>query len=84
MPPFNDSIVVLGTAVTMPPQVLLISPGDAIDNPGCTPIKLSVQLASVNGNIFGLNTVTLSTEIAPVSINIGVNCLLISAGMAIA
>jgi hypothetical protein len=73
-----------GTAITLPPQVLLISPGGAIDNPGCMPTKLSVQLALVNGKVFGLNTVTLSTEIAPASINIGVNCLLISAGMAIA
>jgi hypothetical protein len=84
VPPLNDTVVVAGTATTVPPQVLLITPGGAINNPDCTPTKLSVQLAFVNGNVFGLNTVILSTDVAPASINIGVNCLLISAGMAIA
>ena len=83
-PPLKDKVVVFGAAVAEPPQVLFKPFGFAIFRPACTPIKLSVQLVFVNGNVFGLNTVTLSTEIPPALINIGVNCLLISAGMAIA
>jgi len=84
VPPLKDNVVVPCTAVTLPPQVLLTNPGGAIDKPGCTPTKLSIQLAFVNEKVFGLNTVTRSTEIPPASINMGVNCLLISAGIAIA
>jgi len=84
VPLLNDNVVVPGIAVTLPPQVLPTNPGDAMDKPGCTPTKLSAQLAFVNWKVFGLKTVTRSTEVPPASINIGVNCLLISAGMAIA
>ena len=43
VPPLNDSMVVPGTAVTLPPQELEIFAWFAIDNPGCTPTRLSVQ-----------------------------------------
>lgn len=54
VPPFNDKVDVPGTAVTLPPQLLETFGGFAIDNPGCTPTKLSVQEALLSGNEFGL------------------------------
>jgi hypothetical protein len=54
VPPFNDKVVVPGTAVTLPPQLLETFGGFAIDNPSCTPTKLSVHEALLSGNEFGL------------------------------
>lgn len=54
VPPFKDKIVVPGTAVTLPPQVFEIFAGLAIDSPGCTPTRLSVQEALLRANEFGL------------------------------
>lgn len=54
VPPLKDKVVVPGTAVTLPPQLLEMFAGFAINNPGCTPAKLSVQEALVNENEFGL------------------------------
>jgi len=54
VPPARDNVVVPGTAVTVPPQVLDIFAGLAINNPGCIPTKLSVQEASFRGKELGL------------------------------
>ena len=54
VPPLKDNVVVPGMAVTLPPQELDTFAGFAIDNPGCTPIKLSVQEALLSENEFGL------------------------------
>jgi len=54
VPPLSDKVVVPGTAVTLPPQVLDMFAGFAIDNPGCTPTRLSVQEALLKGKVFGL------------------------------
>lgn len=54
VPPLRDNVVDPGTAVTLPPQVLETFAGFAIDNPGCTPTKLSVQEALLSGKEFGL------------------------------
>jgi len=54
VPPLSDKVVVPGTAVTLPPQELDMFAGFAIDNPGCTPTRLSVQEALLNGKVFGL------------------------------
>ena len=54
VPPVNDRVVPPGTAVTLPPQLLLKFTGLAIKRPGWTPTKLSVQVASVNGKSLGL------------------------------
>lgn len=54
VPPFNDKVVVPGTAVTLPPQLLEMFAGFAIVNPDCTPAKSSVQEALLNENEFGL------------------------------
>lgn len=54
VPPLKDNVVVPGTAVTLPPQEFEMFAGFAIDNPGCTPTKLSVQEALLSGNEFGL------------------------------
>jgi len=54
VPPLSDNVVVPGAAVTAPPHVLDIFAGFAIDNPGCTPTKLSVHEALVSENEFGL------------------------------
>ena len=48
VPPLNDKAVVLGTATTAPPHVLLIPAGFAMDNPGWMPTRLSDQLALVS------------------------------------
>jgi hypothetical protein len=53
-PPLIDKVVVPGTAVTVPPQVLDMLAGFATDKPGCTPTKLSVQAALLNENVLGL------------------------------
>lgn len=83
MPFINDKVVVPGIAVTSAgrPQVLTIFAGLAMNNPGLfTPMRLSDQLAFVNGKTFGLKMVTLRTDTPPASICRGVNCLFISAG----
>lgn len=80
MPPLNARVVPPGTALTVPPQLLLRFTGFAIKRPGWTPAKLSVQEAFVNGKALGLNMVTLRREIPPDAIDIGVKLLLISAG----
>ena len=54
VPPLNDKVVDPGTAVTLPPQVLETFAGFAMDKPGCTPTKLSVQEALLSENEFGL------------------------------
>jgi hypothetical protein len=54
VPPLSDKVVVPGTAVTLPPQELEMFAGFAIDNPGCTPARLSVQEASFKSNELGL------------------------------
>jgi hypothetical protein len=80
IPPLRANVVDPGTAVILPPQVLETFAGFAIDNPGCTPTRLSVQEALVSGNEFGLYIVTLRRDMPPDEIAIGVKLLLISAG----
>jgi len=80
VPPLNDKVVPPETAVTLPPQLLLRFTGFAIEIPGWTPTKLSVQEALVSWNGFGLNIVTMSRETPPAAIDIGVKLLFISAG----
>lgn len=54
VPPLSTKVVVPGTAVTVPPQVLMTPAGSSITMPGCSRTKLSVQDAFVNGNALGL------------------------------
>lgn len=80
MPPLKDRVVVPETAVTLPAQVLVRLTGFAMDIPGCTPTRLSVQAASISWNEFGLKIVTLRREVCPATMEIGEKLLLISAG----
>ncbi|HLF90604.1 MAG TPA: hypothetical protein VI451_16785 [Anaerolineales bacterium] len=80
VPPLNDKVVPPETAVTVPPQLLLEFTGFAIEIPGWTPTKLSVQEALVSWNPFGLNMVTRRRATPPDAIDIGVKLLFISAG----
>jgi hypothetical protein len=80
VPPLNDKTVPPATAVTVPPQLLLRFTGFAIEIPGWTPTKLSVQEALVSWNAFGLNMVTLKRETPPDAIAMGVKLLFICAG----
>jgi hypothetical protein len=54
VPPLSEKVVDPGAAVTLPPQEFEILAGLAIDNPGWTPTKLSVQEELFNENEFGL------------------------------
>lgn len=54
VPPLNDNVVVPGRAVTLPPQEFVTFAGFAMDSPGCTPTRLSVQEALLSENEFGL------------------------------
>jgi hypothetical protein len=80
VPPFNASVVVPGLAVMLPLHVLETLAGEAINNPGCTPTRSSIQEALSNWNEFGLYIVTSRRDIPPDGIAIGVKLLLISAG----
>jgi len=80
VPPLSDKVVVPGTAVTVPLQVLETLEGFAINKPGCTPTKLSVQEALLSGKELGLKIVTFKRDVVPVMMEIGVKLLLISAG----
>jgi hypothetical protein len=62
-------------AVTVPPQLFETRP--TIVNSGG---RLSVQEAFVKSKEFGLKILMRSREVPPMSIDGGVNCLLISAG----
>lgn len=80
VPPLNDKVVPPGTAVTEPPHVFDTFAGLAMKMPGCTPTKLSVQLALVNGKSFGLNMVTARRDVFPDSMESGAKLLFIAAG----
>jgi hypothetical protein len=80
VPPLSENVVDPATAVTDPPQVLMILTGLAITSPGCSRIKLSVQAALVNGNALGLKTDTRRRAVPPAGIERGVKALFISAG----
>jgi hypothetical protein len=54
VPPRRDNVADPATAVTVPPHVLMIPTGFAMARPGWTPIKLSVQEASVRLKALGL------------------------------
>lgn len=54
VPPLRDSVVVPGTAVTLPPHELVTFAGFAMASPGWTPTKLSVQEALFSWKEFGL------------------------------
>jgi hypothetical protein len=54
VPPLSNKVVVPGMAVTVPPHVLDIFAGFAMDKPGCTPTKLSVQEALLSEKELGL------------------------------
>lgn len=80
VPPLRDRFVPPTDALTEPPQEFVKTMGFAMVRPGCTPIKLSVQEALVNGNPLGLKMVTLRRDVPPARIEIGEKLLLISAG----
>jgi len=54
VPPLSDKVVVPGTAMTVPPHVLDMFAGFAMNNPGCTPTRLSVHVALLKANELGL------------------------------
>jgi len=80
VPPLKDKVVDPATAVTEPPHELVNPTGLAMESPGCTPIKLSIHAALVNGNIFGLKIVTFRRDTPPAAMDIGEKLLFISAG----
>jgi len=54
VPLLSDKVVVPETAVTVPPQVFDTLAGLAMDKPGCTPTRLSVQAALLREKVLGL------------------------------
>ena len=80
VPPLNESVV--PTALTVPPQEVVVLAGLAKVIPVAA--KSSVQAAgavdSVRANEFGLNMLTVSVEVPPGAIDMGVKLLLICAG----
>lgn len=81
VPPVKVMVVVV--VETVPPQVLVTPAGLATRRPGWTPTRLSVQVAFVRAKVLGLKTVMLRTDVSPARMAIGVNFLLISAGIVI-
>jgi len=74
-PPVRETLV--DVVFTVPLQVLAILGGLAIETPAG---RLSVQLAFVKSNEFGLKMLTISVEVPPALIVNGSNLLLTSAG----
>ena len=80
VPPLRDSTVPPGEAVTLPPQLFETFGGFAMLIPGCTEVRLSIQLALVKSNAFGLNTFTSRRDVPPGAMESGVKLLFICAG----
>jgi hypothetical protein len=81
VPPFRDSVV--PTALTIPPQVVVVFAGTAKFKFALRMDRSSVHafvLERISANEFGLNMLTLSVDVPPAGMEIGLKLLLICAG----
>jgi hypothetical protein len=80
VPPIKDNV--LPTAVTIPPQVVVVLGGEAKFKPAGK--RSSVQAGGVvervRANEFGLKMLTLRVDVPPADMDIGLKLLLICAG----